>query len=173
MLKFVVLVALVGCGEIMVATELLFAMLAFERQEIDEAAVLSGALVSDGEESSRRFGCCSHGWWYQNNSEPENTRESAYICLDQRGHASLSASPRQARSESAVTEVEEGGYDYVSQPEPSSAFEKREVPQSISDRLSSGNASTTDPHSSLMVSGLDSPGGRYWSDAHARLNEKV
>jgi hypothetical protein len=60
-LKFIVLVTLVGCGKIMLATELLLAMLTFERQEIDEAAVLSGALVSNGEESSRRFGGCRHG----------------------------------------------------------------------------------------------------------------
>lgn len=40
-LAFVILVAFVGSGEVMVATELLFAMLTFERQEIDEVAVLS------------------------------------------------------------------------------------------------------------------------------------
>lgn len=61
MLVFVILVALVGSGEVMLATELLFAMLAFEREEIDEAAVLSGALVANCEESSRRFRGCSHG----------------------------------------------------------------------------------------------------------------
>ena len=42
----------------MFAAELLFAMLAVERQEIDEVAVLSGALVSDGEEF---FRLCGHG----------------------------------------------------------------------------------------------------------------
>ena len=58
---FVVLAALVGGGEVMLATEVLFAVLAFEGQEIDEAAVLGGALVSNGEESSRRFGGGRHG----------------------------------------------------------------------------------------------------------------
>jgi len=60
-LAFVILVALVGSGEVMLATELLFAMLAFEREEINEATVLSGALVANCEESSRRFRGCSHG----------------------------------------------------------------------------------------------------------------
>ena len=36
----------------MFATELMFAMLTFERQEIDNVAVLGGALVSNREESS-------------------------------------------------------------------------------------------------------------------------
>lgn len=40
-----------GTGELVLVTELLFAVAAFEGQEIDEATVLSGALVSDGEES--------------------------------------------------------------------------------------------------------------------------
>jgi hypothetical protein len=57
-LAFVILVALVGGGEVMFAAELLFAMLAVERQEIDEVAVLSGALVSDSEEF---FRLCGHG----------------------------------------------------------------------------------------------------------------
>lgn len=48
-------------GETMLATETLLAMLTFEGQEIDEATVLSGTLTSDGEESSRRCGVCSHG----------------------------------------------------------------------------------------------------------------
>jgi len=54
-LVFVILVAFVGGGEVMFATEPLFAMLTFERQEIDEVTVFSGALVSNGEESTRRF----------------------------------------------------------------------------------------------------------------------
>lgn len=49
---FIVLAALVGSGEVMLAAELLFAMLTFEGQEVDEAAVLGGALVSNGEEAS-------------------------------------------------------------------------------------------------------------------------
>ena len=56
MLTLVVLATLVGSGEVMLATELLFAMVTFERQEIDEVAVLGGALVSNGEEFSRH-GC--------------------------------------------------------------------------------------------------------------------
>ena len=52
MLTFIILVALVGSGEVVLATELLFAMLAFKGEEIDEAAVLSGALVPNCEESS-------------------------------------------------------------------------------------------------------------------------
>jgi hypothetical protein len=56
-LVFVILVALVGGGKVMFATEIVFAMLAFEGQEIDEVAVLSGALVPDGEECSR---VCGH-----------------------------------------------------------------------------------------------------------------
>ena len=48
----VILVALVGGGKVMIATELMFTMLAFERQEIDEVAVLGGTLVSNREESS-------------------------------------------------------------------------------------------------------------------------
>ena len=50
MFALVVFIALVRSGKIMLATELLVAMLAFERQEIDEVAVLSGTLVSNGEE---------------------------------------------------------------------------------------------------------------------------
>ena len=60
MLEFVILVAFVGGGEVMVAAELSLAMLAFERQEIDEVAVLSRTLVPDGEESSRQFRSRSH-----------------------------------------------------------------------------------------------------------------
>ena len=40
-LAFVILVAFVGSGKIMFATELVFAVLTLERQEIDEVAVLS------------------------------------------------------------------------------------------------------------------------------------
>jgi hypothetical protein len=61
MLELIVVGTFVGSGKVVLAAELLFAVLAFERQEIDEAAVLSGTLVSDGEESSRRFGVCGHG----------------------------------------------------------------------------------------------------------------
>ena len=50
MFALVVFIALVRSGQIMLATELLVAMLAFERQEIDEVAVLSGTLVSNCEE---------------------------------------------------------------------------------------------------------------------------
>ena len=50
MFALVVFIALVRSGQIMLATELLVAMLAFERQEIDEVAVLSGTLVSNREE---------------------------------------------------------------------------------------------------------------------------
>ena len=50
MFALVVFIALVRGGQIMLATELLVAMLAFERQEIDEVAVLSGTLVSNCEE---------------------------------------------------------------------------------------------------------------------------
>ena len=65
MFTFVVLVALVGSGEVMLATELVLAMLAFERQKIDDIAVLSGALVSNGEESRRRFGGSRHSCGYR------------------------------------------------------------------------------------------------------------
>ena len=65
MFTFVILVTFVGSGEVMLATELVLAMLAFERQEIDEAAVLSGTLVSNGEESGRRFGGSRHGCGYR------------------------------------------------------------------------------------------------------------
>ena len=61
MFALVVFIALVRSGKIMLATELLVAMLAFERQEIDEVAVLSGTLVSNGEEPSRRLRGCGHG----------------------------------------------------------------------------------------------------------------
>jgi len=61
MLMFVILVALVGSGEVVLATELVFTMLAFKREEINEVAVLSGALVPDCEESSRRFRGWGHG----------------------------------------------------------------------------------------------------------------
>ena len=50
MFALVVFIALVRSGQIMLATELLVAMLAFERQEIDEVAVLSRTLVSNCEE---------------------------------------------------------------------------------------------------------------------------
>jgi len=59
-LVLVILVAFVGSGKVMLATELVFAMLTLERQEIDEVAVLSGALVSNGEEPSRRFRGAGH-----------------------------------------------------------------------------------------------------------------
>lgn len=52
MLELIVLLALVRCGKVVLATELPFTMLAFERQEIDEATVLGGTLVSDVEEFS-------------------------------------------------------------------------------------------------------------------------
>lgn len=58
---FVILVAVMRSGEVMLATELLVAMLAFEREEVDEAAVLGGTLVPDCEESTRWFGGCGHG----------------------------------------------------------------------------------------------------------------
>ena len=58
MLELIVLGALVGSGKIVLATELVFAVLAFERQEIDEVTELSGTLVSYGEESG--FVGCSH-----------------------------------------------------------------------------------------------------------------
>ena len=61
MLAFVILLTFVGGGKIMFATELVFAVLTLERQEIDEVAVLSGALVSNGEEASRRFSGGGHG----------------------------------------------------------------------------------------------------------------
>ena len=41
MLALVILLALVGGRKVMLATELVFAMLTFERQEIDKVAVLS------------------------------------------------------------------------------------------------------------------------------------
>ena len=41
MLALVILLALVGSGKVVLATELVFAMLTFERQEIDKVAVLS------------------------------------------------------------------------------------------------------------------------------------
>lgn len=77
MLEFVILVAFVGSREVMVATELSLAMLAFERQEIDEVAVLSRTLVSDGEEPSRQFRRRSHivAVWYRSKSEPEDMSE--------------------------------------------------------------------------------------------------
>ena len=40
-LAFVVFLAFVGSGKVMLATELVLAMLAPERQEVDEVAVLS------------------------------------------------------------------------------------------------------------------------------------
>jgi len=40
--------------------ELVFAMLALEREGIDEVLPVSGALVSDDEEPSRQFGDCRH-----------------------------------------------------------------------------------------------------------------
>ena len=40
-LAFVVFLAFVGSGKVMLATEFVFAMLAPERQEVDEVAVLS------------------------------------------------------------------------------------------------------------------------------------
>lgn len=60
-LEFVILVAAMRSRKLMLAAEILFAMLAFKRQEIDEAAVLSGTLVSDREESGRRCRSRSHG----------------------------------------------------------------------------------------------------------------
>ena len=50
---FVILGAVVGSREVMLATELLLAMLAFEREEIDKVAVLGRTLVPDCEESTR------------------------------------------------------------------------------------------------------------------------
>ena len=50
-----------GSGKIMLATEFLVAMLAFEREEVNKAAVLGGTLVPDCEESTRLFGGCGHG----------------------------------------------------------------------------------------------------------------
>ena len=61
MLELIVLATVVRSGKVVLATELLFAVLAFERQEVDEIAVLSGTLVSNGEEPSRRLRCCGHG----------------------------------------------------------------------------------------------------------------
>lgn len=61
MLALVILLTFVGGRKVMLATELVFAMLTLERQEIDEVAVLSRALVSNGEEPSRRFGGGGHG----------------------------------------------------------------------------------------------------------------
>lgn len=58
---FVILGAVVGSWDVMLATELLLTMLAFEREEVDKVAVLGGTLVPDCEESTRRFGGCGHG----------------------------------------------------------------------------------------------------------------
>lgn len=60
-LELIVLGAVVGSGEKVLPAELEFAVLAFERQEIDEAAVLSGTLVSNVEEPGRQIGVCVHG----------------------------------------------------------------------------------------------------------------
>jgi len=109
---------------------------------VGEVAVLSGALMSDGEEVTAMGGISE--------SEAENEPEPVYIHLDQRGRASLSVSPRQTRSE-RVVEAEEGGCDYVSQPDsflPSSRNAKCLSPCLTKTRPSSGNASTTDPHKS-------------------------
>ena len=60
--EFIILGTVVGGRNPVLAAKLLFTMLTFVRQKVDEVAVLSGALVSDREEPSRRFRCCSHGW---------------------------------------------------------------------------------------------------------------
>ena len=52
MLALVILVAFVGGGKVVLAAELVLAVLTLERQEIDEVAVLGRALVSNGEEAS-------------------------------------------------------------------------------------------------------------------------
>ena len=97
----------------MLATELLFAVLACERQEIDEITVLRGALVSDCEKSGRRFRGCDHGYGIRIRVSEKMRLSQAYICLDQRGHAS-SFSPDPFRT--YATEAKpEGEFDYVSQ----------------------------------------------------------
>jgi hypothetical protein len=69
-LEFIILVATVRGRKPMLVAELLFAMLAFERQEIDEAAVLSGTLMANREESGRRCRSRSHGWdWNESGEE--------------------------------------------------------------------------------------------------------
>ena len=76
MLELIVLATVVRSGKIVLATELLFAVLAFERQEVDEIAVLSGTLVSNGEKPSRRLRGCGHeGGNGISKGEPANMSE--------------------------------------------------------------------------------------------------
>ena len=150
MLTFVILVALVGSREVMLATELLFAMLTFEGQEIDETAVLSGALVSDCEKPGRRFRGCGHECGIGIRVSGEMRLSQAYICLGQDGHASPS-SPNPFRTHPAEAEQEEGGCDYVSQREPSSPFERCLNPCLTKTRPFSGSASTVGHHKSLKT----------------------
>jgi len=112
----------------MLATEPAPAMLAFERQEIDEIAVLGGALVSNRKESSRRFGGCSHGCDLGIRAS-QGARPSKLIYALTRVDAQASY---QVRSE--YRQRKQDDCDYVSQPEPSSVFKKDEMSHSVSDQ---------------------------------------
>ena len=90
----------------MLATELLLAMLAFERQEIDEVAVFCEALVSNGEESSR-FRGRSHGCGVGIRVRRQTmVRPSQLIYA--LANVDAQASAHQARSENTAAETEEG-----------------------------------------------------------------
>lgn len=63
MFELIILGTVVRGRSPVLAAELLFAMLTFVRQKVDEVAVLSGTLMSDCEELGCRFRSCSHGWY--------------------------------------------------------------------------------------------------------------